>query len=862
MTDNVAITPGTGATVATDDVGGVHYQITKLAFGALDTATLVAPGSGLPVAVQGTVTTGGLTDTQLRATALPVSGTVTANLGTVAGLALDASVTALSAKFGALGQGLMAASTPVVIASNQSAIPVTLASTTVTGSVAVTGPLTDTQIRATALPVSNASLPLPTGASTSALQTTGNSSLSSMDGKTPALGQALAAASTPVVLTAAQVTTLTPPAAITGFSTETTLAALNAKVTAVNTGAVVLAAGAAAIGSVTATGNIAQGVADTGNPVEIGGHASLLLPYTVTDGQRVRAWYGNYGNASVSLVAFDGAHMSQNGLINDTSGNSQNRLSTQAFPMLYNGATWDRQRGDATSGAFVQVKAALPTGANVIGALTANQSVNNAQIGGVAVAVGSGVTGTGVQRMVLATDVGLPAGANVIGKAAITNGTVDAGVEPFGAMAVNAGFQTLFYDEWPTNPIDTVDKWTVTGTTPVVATGNMTMVATLSTYNAIQTKDTVRPNVGFSLVRNGFSIEAAVSTGAGRFWGLGTPATVPAAAVLAQNGIGFELDQATGSLLAVTYAAGVRTTIATLTRPTDGLTHAYGVYFRVTQAYWILDGVTVASQSFPNIQVAALPALIVRQNAAAFTGTPAFVNIAHLTADTSRQGVLISDPIIGTRQARVTSTGSLHVNNTHIGGTAIAAGTGISGAGVQRVTLATDIPLPTAAPSTTYSASIVGLATALTATDIFTITGSATRTVRVTRFMVNGVQTTAAQVNVLIIKRSTANTAGTSTAPTRVAYDSTNAAATATVLAYTANPTLGTAVGTASASRAFIPGAATASDAQGLEIVSGDVGQQSMTLRGIAEVLAVNLNATTVTGAAINVTVEWTEALS
>ncbi len=60
---------------------------------------------------------------------------------------------------------------------------------------------------------------IPTGASTSALQTTGNTSLSSLDTKLPAQGQALAAASTPVVLTAAQVTTLTPPAAITGFAT-------------------------------------------------------------------------------------------------------------------------------------------------------------------------------------------------------------------------------------------------------------------------------------------------------------------------------------------------------------------------------------------------------------------------------------------------------------------------------------------------------------------------------------------------------------------------------------------------------------------------------------------------------------------
>ena len=61
---------------------------------------------------------------------------------------------------------------------------------------------------------------LPTLASTSTLQTTGNSSLSSIDTKTPALGQALAAASTPVVLTAIQVAALTPPAAITGFALE------------------------------------------------------------------------------------------------------------------------------------------------------------------------------------------------------------------------------------------------------------------------------------------------------------------------------------------------------------------------------------------------------------------------------------------------------------------------------------------------------------------------------------------------------------------------------------------------------------------------------------------------------------------
>lgn len=49
MADNLPVTPGSGATVATDDVGGIHYQITKQAFGALDSATLVSAANGLPV---------------------------------------------------------------------------------------------------------------------------------------------------------------------------------------------------------------------------------------------------------------------------------------------------------------------------------------------------------------------------------------------------------------------------------------------------------------------------------------------------------------------------------------------------------------------------------------------------------------------------------------------------------------------------------------------------------------------------------------------------------------------------------------------------------------------------------------------
>jgi len=128
----------------------------------------------------------------------PVSGTVTANAGTgtmavsaaslplPTGAATETTIAAISAKFGALGQTTMAGSTPVTIASNQSALAVTgtfwqatqpvSGTVSISGSVAVTGtfwqatqPVSGT-VTANAgtgtFAISAASLPLPTGAST------------------------------------------------------------------------------------------------------------------------------------------------------------------------------------------------------------------------------------------------------------------------------------------------------------------------------------------------------------------------------------------------------------------------------------------------------------------------------------------------------------------------------------------------------------------------------------------------------------------------------------------------------------------------------------------------------------------------
>lgn len=83
-----------------------------------------------------------------------VSGTVTANAGTnlnTSALALDATLSALSAKFNSLGQKTMANSAPIVIASDQTAVPASQSGTWNINNVSGT-------------------VSLPTGASTAAKQ--------------------------------------------------------------------------------------------------------------------------------------------------------------------------------------------------------------------------------------------------------------------------------------------------------------------------------------------------------------------------------------------------------------------------------------------------------------------------------------------------------------------------------------------------------------------------------------------------------------------------------------------------------------------------------------------------------------------
>lgn len=159
----------------------------------------------------------------------------------------------------------------------------------------------------------------------------------------------------------------------------------------------------------------------------------------------------------------------------------------------------------------------------------------------------------------------------------------------------------------------------------------------------------------------------------------------------------------------------------------------------------------------------------------------------------------------------------------------------------------------------TYSASIISATLAGSATDFFLIKGSATKTIRV---LTTAVSFTGggSVVNAQLLKRSTANTGGTSTTQPNVPHDSNNVAGTASIVAYTANPTgLGNLVGGIRAAKTDSPLTSSTTAPQWIEFFFGNRPGQGIVLRGTGESLAWNFNGATLSSGAYSAYIEWTE---
>lgn len=163
-----------------------------------------------------------------------------------------------------------------------------------------------------------------------------------------------------------------------------------------------------------------------------------------------------------------------------------------------------------------------------------------------------------------------------------------------------------------------------------------------------------------------------------------------------------------------------------------------------------------------------------------------------------------------------------------------------------------------AAGEWSFSAASTGLAPAASATDVLAIGGAANKITAVKRIEVTG-KTTGLDpvVDVILHKRTVADSTGDQVALTLVPHDSRGPAATCYVTAFTANPTVGNSTGVIAVRRVVLSTTATFQDGAAVFDFTNDIAP--VTLNSSNEQVCVNLNAVTIAGGSLRYTVQLTQ---
>lgn len=168
----------------------------------------------------------------------------------------------------------------------------------------------------------------------------------------------------------------------------------------------------------------------------------------------------------------------------------------------------------------------------------------------------------------------------------------------------------------------------------------------------------------------------------------------------------------------------------------------------------------------------------------------------------------------------------------------------------------------------TYAVTGSGYVAYATPTDLFSISGSATKTVRVFSAVLYGQSTAASVVSLTWLKRKTASTGGTPTTPTPTALDSVDPTPTAVFTLYGSAPSLGSLTGnlwienfltgTLTASPSAFSSQNTINGAAAMAIIAFN---KPITLRGTAESYCLNFNGAALpAGFTSQYFVGWTES--
>ncbi len=250
--------------------------------------------------------------------------------------------------------------------------------------------------------------------------------------------------------------------------------------------------------------------------------------------------------------------------------------------------------------------------------------------------------------------------------------------------------------------------------------------------------------------------------------------------------------------------------------------------------------------------------------------------------------------------------GSVTSNLTQINGTTVSQGNGTAGNGCQRVSIASDNTAfstivsgaakgstsaaastvtsvdsnhnaldvyirgggtggsTTISPATTvtYMSSDTFFTPAASATDIWTMTGSSTKTIKILQLAISYTGSAAGAGTFFLLRRSSANSGGTSSSTTPGKMDVNDGASTSTIKTYTANPSsLGTTASqlacftmtpVAQVSTAIFAYTQASTDVQ---IFNYSISGQPIILRGTSDILALNCNGTSPSGGTVKISV-------
>lgn len=173
-------------------------------------------------------------------------------------------------------------------------------------------------------------------------------------------------------------------------------------------------------------------------------------------------------------------------------------------------------------------------------------------------------------------------------------------------------------------------------------------------------------------------------------------------------------------------------------------------------------------------------------------------------------------------------------------------------------------------PKATYSAGFIGLASAASATDVVCLKGSASKTVKLTSITLSGTAAALQTLPITLVRRASADTGGTPASTTAnpanniAKRDTTQATATAVPISYTANPTINDSSPSYLDSASYtvnISGTTAAANVPLVFDYGKDIANLNAppTLRGVAQQVCLNFNATTINTPVLNGSITWTE---